>query len=103
MLDGKTTRNGKCKLVTSPGGITYSDCTCEEVGTVVTSGTCTVSGYQYDPYRYKSMFTPDFPASSPWVTTVGATQVSRRYKLLLIIVGAVGKGVVVVGGACFCY
>eukprot|EP00611_Tribonema_gayanum_P024297 TRINITY_DN5331_c0_g1_i7.p1 TRINITY_DN5331_c0_g1~~TRINITY_DN5331_c0_g1_i7.p1 ORF type:complete len:772 (-),score=273.02 TRINITY_DN5331_c0_g1_i7:148-2463(-) len=62
----------------------YSDCTCDVIPTV-TVGSCSLRGYVVgevlsgdtpDTAQRASSFTPDFPASSPWVTSVGATQVA---------------------------
>ncbi|CAN0086954.1 unnamed protein product, partial [Hapterophycus canaliculatus] len=52
----------------------YSDCKCGEVPGV-TLGSCSLSGYVYHPKTDGTPFAPSFPASSPWVTSVGATQV----------------------------
>ncbi|CAN0171587.1 unnamed protein product [Scytosiphon promiscuus] len=54
----------------------YSDCKCADVPKVQ-EGSCTLSGYEYHPATDgETPFTPSFPASSPWVTSVGATQVA---------------------------
>jgi hypothetical protein len=51
----------------------YSDCQCTALQNA-TVGTCTVAGFsKADAMNYPSLFT-DFPTSSPWVTSVGATQ-----------------------------
>lgn len=52
----------------------YSDCQCNQLPNV-TIGTCTVRGYldSVDGANYP-VFYSDFPAASPYVTTVGATQ-----------------------------
>lgn len=52
----------------------YSDCQCEDFPVKV-EGTCKLSGYVFNTTRDGSAFTPVYPGSSPWVTSVGATQV----------------------------
>lgn len=42
----------------------------------MTEGSCSLSGFTFQPKKDgDTPFTPSFPASSPWVTSVGATQV----------------------------
>ncbi|CAM9420408.1 unnamed protein product [Ectocarpus sp. 4 AP-2014] len=54
----------------------YSDCECADVPPM-TEGSCSLSGYTYQPEKDGATpFTPSFPASSPWVTSIGATQVA---------------------------
>lgn len=54
----------------------YSDCDCARVPTMVNEK-CSIRGYDVArDLKGKSPFTPDFPASSPWITSVGATQVA---------------------------
>lgn len=58
----------------------YSDCKCKDVSSVK-HGTCSLSGFSFQPKKDgKTPFTPSFPASSPWVTSVGATQVWIRLR-----------------------
>ncbi|CAN0533572.1 unnamed protein product, partial [Ectocarpus sp. 8 AP-2014] len=53
----------------------YSDCECADVPPM-TEGSCSLSGYTYQPEKDGATpFAPSFPASSPWVTSIGATQV----------------------------
>lgn len=53
----------------------YSTCKCKNVPPM-TEGTCSLSGFTFQPKKDGyTPFTPGFPASSPWVTSVGATQV----------------------------
>ncbi|CAN0440212.1 unnamed protein product, partial [Laminaria digitata] len=53
----------------------FSDCKCKDVPTV-SVGSCSLSGYAFEKGRDGATpFAPAFPASSPWVTSVGATQV----------------------------
>lgn len=64
-------------LLMSPIFITqpFSSCTCDKTGVIAQVGGCSIRGYVFDKDTYKTAFAPDFPASSPWVTSVGATQV----------------------------
>jgi len=50
----------------------FSACTCSQIKTVTTFG-YTVSGYTFSPNN-GAVFTADYPTSSPFVTSVGATQ-----------------------------
>lgn len=69
-------------MVTIPGFI--STCTCANLGVFKevkneTLGTsCSVEGYNPDPAQggepIAPLFTPNYPAGSPWVTTIGASQ-----------------------------
>ena len=53
----------------------YSSCTCEDIPTM-TNDACSLSGFSFKKERDgPTPFAPGFPASSPWVTAVGATQV----------------------------
>lgn len=65
-----------CHMAFLPSNMSfYSSCKCEDVPTL-TNGTCSLSGFTFRPTRDgMTPFTPGFPASSPWVTAVGATQV----------------------------
>jgi len=55
----------------------YSNCTCNYF-TPITSSLgnvhCTIQGYSFDPNNGPA-FLPDFPTSSPYVTSVGATAI----------------------------
>ena len=54
------------------------NCTCSQLPTVTSSdGKCTVSGYNFS-INNGSPLTSLYPASSPWVTAVGATQFSDQ-------------------------
>ncbi|KAG5188038.1 peptidase S8/S53 domain-containing protein [Tribonema minus] len=62
----------------------YSECTCDQIP-VVSQGKCSFRGYVVGDVTAKtafgkptpaSPFAPNFPASSPWVTAVGATQIA---------------------------
>lgn len=72
-----------CEMAFSVGSLSfYSNCSCSEVPTF-TEGTCSLSGYSFHPGKDGTTpFAPSFPASSPWVTSVGATQVLRRLWLV---------------------
>jgi len=55
----------------------YSNCTCETftpISKTVLGSTCTLQGYSFDPSNGPA-FLPDFPTSSPYVTSVGATAI----------------------------
>jgi len=52
----------------------YSNCTCDQLTPVTVSVfgySCTVSGFYYDP-AFGPAFLPDYPTTSPYVTSVGA-------------------------------
>ncbi|KAK5578352.1 hypothetical protein RB653_008022 [Dictyostelium firmibasis] len=51
----------------------YSNCSCEDLTPVSGEGFKMV-GYSFDPSN-GPIFNPDFPASSPYVTSVGATEI----------------------------
>jgi hypothetical protein len=73
-----TSTSHHCALEFSPGGLPFSNCTCAALGpSFKKRGGCSIGGYVYNARTYGSMFAPDFPTSSPWVTSVGATQVMR--------------------------
>eukprot|EP00904_Undaria_pinnatifida_P000763 jgi/Undpi1/10688/HiC_scaffold_29.g13136.m1 len=69
--------NDGCRTAFSFANVSfYSECECADVPTV-TVGTCSLSGYSFEKGRDGATpFAPAFPASSPWVTSVGATQVA---------------------------
>lgn len=50
----------------------YSTCTCNKIKSVSTNG------YSFEQFKFSPdngyIFAPDYPTSSPWVTSVGATQ-----------------------------
>jgi hypothetical protein len=62
----------------------FSSCTCDKTGVIAQVGGCSIRGYVFDKDTYKTAFAPDFPASSPWVTSVGATQVRLVDKAMRI-------------------
>lgn len=65
-----------CRMAFSASNMSfYSSCKCDDVP-AVTRGACSLSGFAFQPEKDGATpFTPGFPASSPWVTSVGATQV----------------------------
>lgn len=77
VASGAHASNGYCNsTLDSDNGIFFSNCTCANIVPVtatVNGVSCTVSGYVYKS-EYGSIFTPDFPTSSPYVTSVGATE-----------------------------
>jgi len=69
--------------MTSDSGLTgnvpffYSNCTCDTfqpVSVTVGTSTCSIQGYLYESTNGPA-FLPDFPTSSPYVTSVGATAI----------------------------
>jgi subtilase family serine protease len=50
----------------------YSTCTCDQLQSATSNGYI-LSGYKFNPSN-GPLFTADYPTSSPWVTSVGATQ-----------------------------
>ncbi|CAM9405627.1 unnamed protein product [Choristocarpus tenellus] len=68
--------NGTCQADFFSSNLSfYSDCECGDIPTEV-EGSCTLSGYSFETSVDDTVFAPDFPASSPWVTSVGGTQVA---------------------------
>jgi len=58
----------------SPAPYFYSNCTCDDLTPFVAESgslSCTVEGYYYDESNGPA-FLPDFPTTSPYVTSVGA-------------------------------
>ncbi|CAN0438996.1 unnamed protein product, partial [Discosporangium mesarthrocarpum] len=63
-----------CNMSFAVGNMSfYSDCECVDIPQVV-EGRCSLDGFTFDASRDGTAFAPDFPASSTFVTSVGATQ-----------------------------
>ena len=73
---GSESTDAACQMAFLASNLSfYSSCKCKNVPTM-TEGTCSLSGFTFQPKKDgDTPFTPGFPASSPWVTSVGATQV----------------------------
>eukprot|EP01132_Coremiostelium_polycephalum_P001379 gene1379-1742_t len=74
----------------------HTQCQCSDLKPL-TFGGFTVEGYSYDPSN-GAIFAPDYPTSSPYVTSVGATQV---YTSGQEVVCSVATGAIITGGGGF--
>eukprot|EP01098_Paradermamoeba_levis_P012912 TRINITY_DN575_c0_g2_i3.p1 TRINITY_DN575_c0_g2~~TRINITY_DN575_c0_g2_i3.p1 ORF type:complete len:299 (+),score=99.85 TRINITY_DN575_c0_g2_i3:94-990(+) len=78
----------------------FSDCACSALTPTNAYG-YSVSGYTFDPNN-GALFTADYPTSSPYVTSVGATQfVSSGGQIQKEIVASVRTGAIITTGGGF--
>ncbi|EFA77524.1 peptidase S8 and S53 domain-containing protein [Heterostelium album PN500] len=75
----------------------HSNCACSSLNTITHSG-FKVSGYTYSESN-GAMFYPDFPTSSPYVTSVGATQILSMSQPEIVC--SISTGAIITGGGGF--
>jgi len=78
----------------------FSDCSCDQLNSVSQNG-FTISGYKFDQNN-GALFVGDYPTSSPYVTSVGATQfISSNGQIVKEVACSVKTGAIITTGGGF--
>lgn len=73
-------------------GTIYSTCQCSNIPLTDLGSGCKISGYVYDPSVQGTTFSPFYPASSAYVTSVSSTQLNPQNATQEIMTGGFAGG-----------